>query len=57
MGALIGIRIMGGSGGPSRVMTSLGPGLARPALGLGLGPGLGPRKLKGYDGQSKQSFL
>ena len=27
MGALIGIRVMGGSGAPSRVITSLGPAL------------------------------
>ena len=52
MGALIGIRVIGGSGPPSRVMTSLGPGLGPGTLGelepgpWGPGPGLGPRKLK-----------
>lgn len=45
MGALIGIRIIGGSGAPSRVMTSLGPGRGMPGT-LGPGVGLGPRKLK-----------
>ena len=52
MGALIGIRVMGGSGPPSSVMTSLGPALGELEPGAwgpggpGLGPGLGPRKLK-----------
>ena len=60
MGALIGIRVMGGSGPPSSVITSLGPALGpgrtgelEPgAWGPGLGPGLGPRKLKHKESQS-----
>ena len=60
MGALIGIRVMGGSGPPSSVMTSLGPArgpgstgeLEPGAWGPGLGPGLGPRKLEHKESQS-----